>query len=216
MILCPTCNNPVAPEDLNIAADVALCRGCSKGFAISDVVHGGARRPPAVERAAPTSGTWLRDDGVETVIGASTRSPFAIFFVPFMLIWSGGSIGGIYGTQIASGKFDLTMSLVGIPFLMVSVFFWSLTLMFICGRIEVCLRASEGRIVMGVGPMVWTRRFLVSEISTIREDWAGYSSNRRPRRAIVLEGTRRIMFGSILNEARRFFVLQNLRSILKL
>lgn len=216
MLLCPTCNNPVAAEDLNIGTDVAFCRGCNRAFAISDVVHGGAHRREAFDRAAPVPGTWLRDDGVETVIGASTRSPMAFVLVPFMAIWSGLSLGGIYGTQIASGKFSLTASLFGIPFLLGSVVLGSFALMFTCGRVEVRLRGGEGQVVTGVGPLARTRRFLVSEIAIVREDWAGYSTNRTPRKGVVLEGARRIMFGSMLSEARRYFVLQNLRSTLKL
>lgn len=54
------------------------------------------------------------DNGFE--ISATTESPIAFFLVPFMLVWSGGSLGGIYGTQIANGHFNLFLSLFGIPF----------------------------------------------------------------------------------------------------
>ena len=36
----------------------------------------------------------------------STRSCIAFFLVPFTLFWAGGSLGGIYGTQIAKGEFN--------------------------------------------------------------------------------------------------------------
>ena len=50
-------------------------------------------------------------------LGATTRSPIAFFLVPFMCVWSGGSLGGVYGSQVLNGEFDLGISLFGIPFI---------------------------------------------------------------------------------------------------
>lgn len=216
MILCPTCNNPVLPADLNIATDVAFCRACNKPFAVSDVVHGYTKPPVAAGPAAPTSGTWFHDDGVETRIGASTRSPIAFFVVPFAAIWSGFSLGMLYGTQITSGKFNLLFSLFGIPFLLGSIIIWSMALMLIAGKTEVRLRSGEGVVFTGIGALGRTQRFSASEITTIREDWSGLRTNRQPRKMIILEGARRITLGTMLNESRRHFLLQALRSALKI
>ena len=41
-----------------------------------------------------------------------------------MLIWSGGSLGGIYGTQIANQEFSLLQSLFGIPFIIGTINLW--------------------------------------------------------------------------------------------
>ncbi len=216
MILCPTCNKPIPPADFNIATDVAFCRACNKTIAISEVVRGFTKQPVAAGPAAPTSGTWFHDDGVETRIGASTRSPVAFFVVPFAAIWSGFSLGLIYGSQITSGKFNVVYSLFGIPFLLASLVIWSMALMLIAGKIEVRLRSGEGVIFTGMGPIGRTKRFSVSEITTIREDWSGLRTNRQPRKMIILEGARRITLGTMLNEPRRYFLLQSLRSALKI
>ncbi len=216
MILCPTCNNPVLPADLNIATDVAFCRACNKPFAVSDVVHGYTKAQAVFDKATPAPGTWFHDDGVETRIGASTRSPVAFFVVPFAAIWSGFSLGMLYGTQIVSGKFNIIFSLFGIPFLMGSVIIWSIALMLIAGKTEVRIRSGEATVFSGIGALGWTRRFSVSEITTIREDWSGLRTNRQPRKMIVLEGARRITLGTMLNESRRYFLLQSLRSVLKI
>lgn len=216
MILCPTCNNPVLPADLNIATDVAFCRACNKTIAVSDVVRGFTKQSAVVDQTAPTSGTWFHDDGVETRIGASTRSPIAFFVVPFAAIWSGFSLGMFYGTQISSGKFNLMFSLFGIPFLIGSAAIWSVALMLIAGKTEVRIRFGEGAVFSGIGPIGRTRRFAVSEISAIREDWSGLRTNRKPRKMIILEGARRIALGTMLNEPRRYFLLRSLRSVLKI
>ena len=98
-------------------------------------------------------------------VGATTRSVSAFFLVPFMLVWSGFSLGGIYGTHIVKGKFDPMMSLFGIPFVLGSVLFWSLALMAIAGKVEVRIRGEEGTIFTGLGVLGWTRRFRVTEVS---------------------------------------------------
>jgi len=216
MLLCPNCQTPIPPDDINIARDTALCRACSALTAVSSVVHGQTQPAGVFDPQTPPSGAWCRDDGIETVIGATTRSPMALFLVPFMLVWSGFSLGGIYGRQLVTGKLDLVSSLFGIPFLLGSVVLGGLTLLCVCGKAEVRLRQDEGTIFVGVGTLGWKRRFNVSGVQAIREDWAGWSSNRRPRRAIILEGATRISFGSMLNEPRRYFVLESLRRKLKL
>ena len=86
-------------------------------------------------------------DFVETMDGfrlsLSTRSCIAFFLVPFTLVWAGGSLGGIYGTQIVQGKFNWMMSLFGIPFLLGSVALIGLTIMTVAGRTVVELAGGK-------------------------------------------------------------------------
>ena len=92
-------------------------------------------------------------DLVETMDGfrltLSTRSCIAIFLVPFTLVWAGGSLGGIYGTQIAKGEFNWMMSLFGLPFLVGSFFLIALTVMSVCGRTIVELAGGKFSIRTG-------------------------------------------------------------------
>ena len=81
----------------------------------------------------------------------SMRSCVAFFLVPFTLFWAGGSLGGIYGTQIKQGKFDLMMSLFGLPFLAGSVFLIAFTVMAVAGRCVVEL--SGGRLAIRLGAL---------------------------------------------------------------
>ena len=209
MVLCPGCNQPIASDDINVAADVAFCRACNNAVALSGLVRASLPTDHDAVRANPPSGAWFRDDGVETTIGATTRSPTAFFIVPFMIIWSGFSLGGIYGSQIANGQFNVFMSLFGIPFLLGSILFWAIALMTICGRVEVRLRGEDGSIFTGIAGIGWNRKFNRSEFSRVREDLSGWqSSGHRSRHCIVLEGSRRLTFGSMLNEPRRYFVMR--------
>ena len=147
---CPDCGLPIATEDLAPAQGLAVCRFCEKPFplAASQAAVPYERRP-SVPELAPPKGVSL----VETMDGfhlsISTRSWAAVFLVPFTLVWSGGSLGGIYGTQIAKGEFGLAQSLFGLPFLIGSVFLIGLTVMAVAGRLIVELAGGRLRLRAG-------------------------------------------------------------------
>ena len=141
---------PIATEDLAPAQGLAVCRFCEKPFplAASQAAVPYERRP-SVPEPTPPKGVSLVEtmDGFQLFI--STRSWAAVFLVPFTLVWSGGSLGGIYGTQFAKGYFSLTMSLFGLPFLIGSVFLIGLTVMAVAGRSIVELAGGRLRLRTG-------------------------------------------------------------------
>jgi len=111
-------------------------------------------------------------DLVETMDGfrltLSTRSCIAIFLVPFTLVWAGGSLGGIYGMQIKQGKFDLMMSLFGLPFLVGSFFLIALTVMSVCGRTIVELAGGKFSIRTGALGVYRTQSAPWSDVRSCR------------------------------------------------
>ena len=111
-------------------------------------------------------------DLVETMDGfrltLSTRSCIAIFLVPFTLVWAGGSLGGIYGTQIAKGEFNWMMSLFGLPFLVGSVALIGLTVMFVCGRTVVELAGGKFSIRTGALGVYRTRSAAWHDVRSCR------------------------------------------------
>ncbi len=219
ILICPQCAAPIEPADVNVATDVAFCRGCSKAFSLSGAVADhtmaslGLARPKRgpIDINNPPKGAWFHDLGSEFRFGASTRSCIAIFLVPFMLVWSGASIGGIYGSQIVNGKFDPLLSLFGIPFLLGSIFFWGVAIMSIWGRIEVTIRGDDGELFTGVGPIGRRRKFKCSDISFVGEQLQHTQKNSYYE--VVLSGATRIKFGSMLNEERRHFITEVLRTM---
>jgi hypothetical protein len=144
------------------------------------------------------------------IVGATTRSPAAFFIVPFMCVWSGFSLGGIYVTQIISGKFDLVSSLFGIPFLIGTIIFGTLALMTVCGKVEVTIGRNSS-VFIGIGSLGWSRRFDWLTIKSIREEVTKTQYPGSSGAAIVLEGARRLKFGGGLNEERRYFILSALK-----
>jgi len=205
-IHCPKCQQTPPTDQINVSTDLAFCPACSEAFVISDT-----RNLSHVDEDYifdPPKGAWFKDDAGKIVIGATTRSiAGAIFLVPFTVVWAGGSIGGIYGTQIASGQFSLLMSLFGIPFLIGSIAMITTTLLTLCGRYEVRIDAQDSAVFLGVGAIGWTRRFDWAGVTTIKEGECRSENSNTNTGGIIIDGKRRIRFGSGLNETRRGYML---------
>ena len=135
---------PIQAADLAPAQGVAVCRFCEKPFPLEACR---TAIPFEQRNIVPVMTPPKGVDLVETMDGfrltLSTRSCIAVFLVPFTLVWAGGSLGGIYGTQIAKGEFNWMMSLFGLPFLVGSFFLIALTVMSVCGRTIVELAGGK-------------------------------------------------------------------------
>ena len=147
---CPDCGLPIETADLAPAQGVAVCRFCEKPFPLAACQEAVPfeRRNLVPEHNIP-KGVTLEEtmDGFRLTL--STRSCIAFFLVPFTLFWAGGSLGGLYGTQIAKGEFNLMMSLFGLPFLAGSVLLIGLTVMTVAGRCVVELAGGKFSIRTG-------------------------------------------------------------------
>ena len=166
---CPDCGLPIQAADLAPAQGVAVCRFCEKPFPLEACQ---AAVPFADRHVVPVMTPPKGVDLVETMDGfrltLSTRSCIAIFLVPFTLFWAGGSLGGIYGMQIKQGKFDLMMSLFGLPFLVGSFFLIALTVMSVAGRTVVELAGGKFSIRTGALGVYRTQSAPWSDVRSCR------------------------------------------------
>jgi len=166
-ILCPRCRLAVSLDDVNVATDIALCRQCGQTWSYADLNE--ESKTLDLVPQLPPGGTWYQETGPRSfVVGSTTRSPIAFFLVPFMCVWSGGSLGGMYGTQFSKGQFDLGQSLFGIPFILGTLLFGSIAVMSVCGKVTVTVDGDEGVIFAGAGPIGWRRRFNWRNVTSIR------------------------------------------------
>lgn len=209
---CPKCKTEIRKENINIMTDVGQCQNCELIFKISENLSNDI--DDGFDITMPPKGTWIRRELNHVVIGATTRSPISFFLVPFMVVWSGGSIGGIYGSQILNGDFNPFMSLFGIPFLMGSIIFWSLAFMAIWGKVELTLDKLGGKIFTGVGSIGLTKRFTWDEITTVKENQSKFRYPGSHGEEIQLEGNKRISFGNGVNASRRYYLYRALKSII--
>lgn len=207
-IFCPKCKQAIAGDDVNVVTDVGRCRRCDEVYVLSSLVHSTETGPLDLDN--PPRGAWYRAEFNGFVVGATTRHPMAFFLVPFMCLWSGGSLGGIYGTQVVQGKFNALMSLFGIPFVLGTLFLGTVALMAVCGKVVVEVFDSEGAVFTGIGPFGWRRPFNPLEVTSVRVERYASANNQQPM-TIVLDGPHKLRFGSGLREARRDFIANVLR-----
>jgi hypothetical protein len=209
-IACPNCKSLIPASCVNAGADLAFCEQCNEAFSVSALLARQVSDDFNVHDPPP--GAWVEEAGSAWRIGASTRSPLsALFLVPFLCFWSGGSLGAIYGSQIANGEFKLGVSLFGIPFVLGTLWFGSMAVMSVCGKVEVRSEGDDGRVFQGVGPIGWTQSFDWANITGITEDSPEYRNWSRSGKVISLIGRGRLKFGSMLSEQRMYYLIQGLR-----
>ena len=208
-ILCPHCRSDIQLDDVNVSKDIALCRQCGQTWSYADLNE--ESKTSDFIPASPPSGTWYEETGPRTfVVGSTTRSAIAFFLVPFMCVWSGFSLGGIYGTQFAKGHFNLGESLFGIPFILGTLLFGSIAVMSVCGKVTVRLDGDEGTIFTGVGPIGWRRRFNWRNITSIRRT-EKVGNRGSVSEQITFEGEKRLNFAAGIKTERLDFMLAMLR-----
>jgi hypothetical protein len=210
-LICPSCAAELPLADVNVATDVALCRACESHHRYSEL----AAVEPRIDLTRPPPGAWFERTPGGFEVGATARSPSAYFLLPFMVVWSGFSLGGIYGTQLVEGRFDPFRTLFGVPFLLGTGFLGSQVLMSVWGKVVVRVEGKEGSVFTGVGNVGRTRRFNWKEMKTARLS-QGTTHGKRGSRTyeqITLEGQDRIDFGSALTTSRQHFVLAALKQM---
>jgi hypothetical protein len=207
-ITCPKCRTEIPLTDVNVSTDIALCRRCGQTWSYSELVD--ESKFSKFDPQTTPSGAWLRDSNPRRFeVGVSTRSPIAFFLVPFMCVWSGFSLGGIYGHQIWSRHFDWQQSLFGIPFILGTLLFGSFAVMSVCGKIVVTIDGDEGVVFTGVGPIGSRKRFNWRNVSGIRRT-ERYGKRGAVTQQITLDGEKQLTFGSGVSDDRFHFLLSTL------
>ena len=198
---CPECGLPIAVADLAPAQGVAVCRFCEKPYPLAACQEAVPfeQRNIVPEQALP-KGVQLAEtmDGFRLTL--STRSCAAFFLVPFTLVWAGGSLGAIYGTQIAKGEFNWMLSLFGLPFLVGSFFLIAITVMAVAGRCVVELAGGKFSIRTGALGVYRTQSAAWDDVVSCRLTEAtsrGRSSYTTTYQVeVAVEGGKSLRFGA--------------------
>jgi len=204
--ICPGCGKDLPLADLNVAADVALCRSC--GYSGSFLKSSTVPYMSDEEMAHPPKRVTLRrgfEDELEIV--CRYKKGLAIFLIPFTAIWSGGSMVGIYGTQLMKGEFDLAQSLFGIPFLLGTIVLVSIILHTLFGKTVVTLSRGRVQVFSGVFGIGRTKEIACGKGTKVSLETSSVSKNRVPQMQIVLQsGNQTLKFGalSLSKEVRRY------------
>jgi len=223
---CPKCGGVIPQDDINVAKDIAFCRKCDKGFALSDLVSDHAI--PNVDLSNPPRGAWYRDDGGQVSIGASLRSAGGalgvLFFAGFWNLISWGIFtamlkgsGNVSGPGIhhSGGKtvVDGAAYLFITPFLLIGAVAALLVVLLLVGRVEVIIRGQEGSVFTGAGSLGSRLFFDPASVTGVALRPSNWTKNNQPQYAICLDGPA-LKFGSTLPEPKRRFIAAALRKVL--
>ena len=178
---CPKCGAAISPDDINVSADLMLCRRCGETSSFADAVSEASDerillKPPPNHLAIATD---PMDPERRTTITYRRISPTALFLVPFTCFWAGGSMSMIYGSQIVEGSFDLMRSLFGIPFLVGSIVLVSSCLYMLFGKMVLELRGGEARYFAGVFGIGLRKRFRYGFGTKVSRGKSTWQQNRQ-------------------------------------
>lgn len=206
-VVCSFCKSKIKSENINVVKDTAYCSSCENITALSALVSSTASS--SFNPANSESGITVTDQSYSWSIQASHLGPISIFLVPFTAVWAGGSLSGIYGSQIAKGELNLEQSLFGIPFVIGSIVLITFTLMSLFGRTIISNENGKALIFIGIGKIGWYRHFEWKSIDRVSE------STNTQYKNISLEGSSRLSFGWGLSSKKLYFIANYLRSKLK-
>jgi len=237
-LVCPKCNGPIPPADVNVAEGVALCRACSTVSRLTDLIN--APELAAVDpTGTPPAGCWFSSDGAQTVVGCSARSAagagaaigIALFWngivSVFVLCAIGSTIQHIMGSIPAWFPAPPMNGQSGIP-LGVTIFLWFFLLPFIAigltllatactciaGRVEVRIRGDDAQIFIGCGSIGWRRRFQTASVKSVTIGQTTWRQNDQTKPVIVIDCGSPLRFGSTLPPERRAWLGAVLKKLL--
>ena len=204
--VCPNCGKELPLADINMAQDVGLCRAC--GYSGSLLGASSAPQMSDEEMARPPKRVSLRREfGDALTIECRAKKTSLWFMVPFTLFWSGISMGGIYGTQIAHGQIDWKLSLFGLPFLIGTIVLVTVILYVLFGKTTVTLAKGSVRVFTGLFGVGRTRELECGKGTIVTLEKSGYRVNDVSQPEIVLtSGERKLKFGAMVfsDDARQY------------
>lgn len=211
---CEHCGVAIPLADVNVSNDIALCRACGKTMPFSNIAPmAGAA---GMDMTRPPKGVRFEQNPIRgKSILYKKISPVVFFLIPFTLVWSGFSMGGIYGSQIMSGEFNWVLSLFGLPFLIGTVVLVTTILFGLFGRWRITFRQGVMEAVAEIGPLGWTRRISHDRSARVSIKASGWSNNGRPRNVIQVESMGNVLkFGSGIPEEAMCFIAEAIRRTL--
>lgn len=206
-VICSKCRRKIDSDSINVGKDTAYCTGCESLWSLSALLESIPSK--SFDAHSPVNGIHVDERGDSWTVSGSHRSWIALFLVPFTFVWAGGSLSGIYGSQLYSGEFDPGASLFGLPFLIGSLVLTVVCLMSIFGRTLVSVDNGKALIFIGIGSIGWYRRFDWKLIDRVTEN----SSTQYKH--LSLEGDKRINLGWGLSASRQYYMANYLRTKLE-
>ena len=195
---CPRCGKPFPMEDVNVSKDMALCREC--GYSGPFLTVSAIPRLTDEEIANPPKRVTLkRDFGDSLSIVCRPKRTALWFLIPFATIWSGVSIGGIYGMQIVQRDFNPLLSVFGVPFLLGTAGLLTAIFYLLFGHTTITLSKDHVRVFTGLFGKGRIREMQCEKGTVVSIEKSDFRVNDVPQSEIVLtSGGRTFKFGSMV------------------
>lgn len=193
-LYCPTCQIPIAIEDVHMSGNRALCRQCGQFYAIDELLAAQEElnalnyKPKSIRVVKSTRGTSLHFRHKKTM-GLFT-SIFAIGFTvlpgTFLYIMLSGTTYEVNG--VPTTGVDTAGLLFLIPFFAIGLGAMFVTLYLLFGTTRVDLESTQGKVTKSLFGFQRIKRFNINEnMHASVGVWATNNSNTSPTYRLEVE-----------------------------
>lgn len=196
---CPQCGFPLAMEDVNVTADIVLCRSCNCAGRFSELVQEG-RDEKMLESVPPRMNVVKTPRGLEVTYRKSKAMGF--FFLFFALFWD-GFLSVFLFSSFGNGKnVNLVEQLFFLPFILVGIGMLATAVYVLFGRMTLTLNPGKGELFRGVGDMGRRQKFVLAKDACISIEDCNMRQNNRVLHKIVVgqPGGKPFQFGTGIAE----------------
>jgi len=115
---------------------------------------------------------------------------------------------------LLDSTFTIAFTIVGIIVFVIAGLFWFFAVLGTWGKVVVEVRDKRGRVFVGIGALGRTKHFDWTGVSAIRQEESRRQYPGAQDHHLVIQVGKPVVFGSMLNAMRRFFMLGVLRKML--
>ncbi|MDD3469792.1 MAG: hypothetical protein PHE53_07415 [Thermoguttaceae bacterium] len=218
-VICPQCHQPILLEDIQPAANLAICRQCQVTHQLSRLVSENELDIVNLDQKPRQVTIENESDGLRVTY---KRIPGMFwFFLLFTCIWGGGSIGLIYIKPLLIDRDvpSTAMLLGGIPFVIGSIVLIGVLFCMSCGRHIVQVNSTgrqEGTCThfYGVGSFGVTKRIDYHRDTEVLLEDGNCKVNNQPLKDIVIRnrGEKEVRFGAFIPETSKLYLAALIRT----
>ncbi len=200
--ICPHCGAVIPADDVNVAQDVALCRGCGQTSRFSDLVRDEEEATVNLDKIPERISVLKTMNGLE--VSCKFKKGTAIFLIAFALIWD--AVVSIFVVQcitgFMNGRADWFTAVFMIPFIVIGVAVPLLAVYVLFGRMKLTLNPGRGELFYGLCGIGRHKSFLLSKEARILIEMSDIQQNNRQMEEIVIEqaGDKPFKFGAMLDD----------------
>jgi len=197
-ILCPACQTPIPLEEVNASTNIALCRACGQTSSFAELA---AWRDEEALLGSPPKNLRIEECADGSIKMTYKRIPFVAYFIlPVLLLWGYSFLWKPYIQPWLDGSYVLHSQSGTPPVIHLIIIFSALAGWLFFGSWRIILRDGLGKVLIGLGPLFYTRSFYYDRTSQIHLVPSNIRVNRVRQDAIcITTGGVDFIFGAIIH-----------------